>query len=737
MVPIKQNLIKCIKFVTLVALMCFLLFCGFACIGQEKQHNIPEYCVVTYLSSDGGTVSGEIIQTIEIGQSCSEVVAVPNEEYMFDSWSDGVQTVNRQDREVLETFTVKAQFIKKEYSVLYTTSEGGKISGERRQTVQSGEYSIPVEAVALPGYVFEGWSDGCDTVTRNDCIRQDTTFTAKFRQIYALGDGTSKNPYCIENYQGLLDMKYFPSSCFNLVCDLDLTGYEHKPIFDISSPFCGSFNGNCYMIRNLNIDFHTNIASLLGIIANGKVCNLQIVDFMIRVADYNTQGQASSIGALASESLGVIENVYVQGTISGNDLHYDGIAIGGIVGQAFGTIKNSSADVVIQLKNITRSGTMLYPFNVGGLIGVGQVNMYSCHAQTEISAYNAHTEVRLGGLIGYYIQMIRAFNAIQDTDCSVKIYGNSVLYSAGAIAQLVSLEGQVAIENCKVNGSIAMQNAGFVGGFICNVLGYETEIKISNTNSCMENINAQMGSGFIYSLLMQDNGKIEIHTCFSESNFKVHMGAGFIFLAKLSDARIYRSYAISNINAFAAYGFICQAMGGNIEECFAEGTLHASFIGAGFIGMFSSTGFLKNCYATSYISITNVDETDAHRTLAGGFLISARGVKIDRCYYAGKITGTVYTPKDPPSYSPPIVSDFICMVAETQITNCYLLYNKNTFALGIIGSSSDIDDVGLLLFYENDGSDISSFLNNGLDEEVWKSGTDGLPVLAFYEKGKI
>ena len=77
------------------------------------------------------------------------------------------------------------------------------------------------------------------------------------------------------------------------------------------------------------------------------------------------------------------------------------------------------------------------------------------------------------------------------------------------------------------------------------------------------------------------------------------------------------------------------------------------------------------------------------------------------------------------------------MVAETQITNCYLLYNKNTFALGIIGSSSDIDDVGLLLFYENDGSDISSFLNNGLDEEVWKSGTDGLPVLAFYEKGKM
>ena len=52
---------------------------------------------VRYIDSIGGTVSGNQVQTVEVGETSTEVTAVADEGYEFEKWSDGVATAARAD----------------------------------------------------------------------------------------------------------------------------------------------------------------------------------------------------------------------------------------------------------------------------------------------------------------------------------------------------------------------------------------------------------------------------------------------------------------------------------------------------------------------------------------------------------------------------------------------------------------------------------------------------------------
>ena len=71
-----------------------------------------EYVEITYVDGDGGKIEGDLFQIIEKGGDCTAVMAVADDGYVFDIWSDGVTEPLREDVNVLSSQTIYASFVK-------------------------------------------------------------------------------------------------------------------------------------------------------------------------------------------------------------------------------------------------------------------------------------------------------------------------------------------------------------------------------------------------------------------------------------------------------------------------------------------------------------------------------------------------------------------------------------------------------------------------------------------------
>ncbi len=67
------------------------------------------------------------------------------------------------------------------YTLSYTGSTGGTISGTATQLVNYGNTGTAVTAVANTGYTFSGWSDGNTNATRQDYVTTTASYVAYFR----------------------------------------------------------------------------------------------------------------------------------------------------------------------------------------------------------------------------------------------------------------------------------------------------------------------------------------------------------------------------------------------------------------------------------------------------------------------------------------------------------------------------------------------------------------------------
>lgn len=72
----------------------------------------PQYVELSYEAAEGGFVTGNIYQLLAAGEDGSEVMAVADDGYVFDKWSDGVATPARTDTEVAVSMQVTAEFLK-------------------------------------------------------------------------------------------------------------------------------------------------------------------------------------------------------------------------------------------------------------------------------------------------------------------------------------------------------------------------------------------------------------------------------------------------------------------------------------------------------------------------------------------------------------------------------------------------------------------------------------------------
>ena len=137
---------------------------------------------LTYNAGNHGSITGETPQTVNHGGDGTAVTAVPDTNYRFSGWSDGVTTAARADTNVVANLSVTANFTTiGTYTLSYTADDHGSISGDTPQTVNHGGDGTEVRAVADTGYYFAGWSDSLGTAARTDRnVQADINVVARF-----------------------------------------------------------------------------------------------------------------------------------------------------------------------------------------------------------------------------------------------------------------------------------------------------------------------------------------------------------------------------------------------------------------------------------------------------------------------------------------------------------------------------------------------------------------------------
>ena len=200
-----------------------------------------------------------------------------------------------------------------------------------------------------------------------------------------------------------------------LMNDIDLSSWgDWTPIGTRTrledNVFQGTIDGNGYVVSNMKIGMTpksgTNVG-LFGIIENGIVRNLGVVDIQITISDHSDAFNDRIMGGIAGRvSSTIIENCYVTGCIG--PLYYSANAsrtlAGGIVGIAGDNSKfaDSYSKAIIDI-----DAEMSVKQNVGGIVGEGSnLTIERCCNSGSVQAANCTPSgfsiynVYCGGIIG-------------------------------------------------------------------------------------------------------------------------------------------------------------------------------------------------------------------------------------------------------------------------------------------------------------------------------------------------
>ena len=310
------------------------------------------------------------------------------------------------------------------------------------------------------------------------------------------GDGSSTNPYKIEDVWDLQNMSSDLNAHYILTNDIDASitsgwnsGKGFAPIGSIANKFTGSLDGKGYNISELHINrVTTDYVGLLGYLDKGSsVLNLSLIRQNVIGHDYvggfvgytymettvekcSATGSTSGndyIGGIVGYNWGIVRDCYTTGSTNGNEY------VGGVVGNnKQGTVKSCSAT------GITTGVTF-----IGGLMGYnddGTVNTCSATGNTIGSGSS------IGGLVGMNEDgIVENSNSSGSTSGSGNDIGSLVgsnyvwssiknCYSTGNSSGYNNVGGLVgynyyysSVMDCYASGTASGSGSG-VGGLIGN-----------------------------------------------------------------------------------------------------------------------------------------------------------------------------------------------------------------------------------------------------------------------------
>ncbi len=189
---------------------------------------------------------------------------------------------------------------------------------------------------------------------------------------------------------------------YELMNNLDMTGFEWTPLGDLgggtTAAFSGSFDGNFFTVSNLSKTTSDNFLGMFGFMENADVKNLLVTD-----VDFHGKAE---IGALAGRIVNT--NVTLVGT-TGNlfidqDAAFGGGVVGGVVGShSVGIGTKPSFQKCWSLVDIYHGLSGFHDAPLGGLIGdKGGNDIQDCWAGGTFIALRIEDwyATSTGGLLG-------------------------------------------------------------------------------------------------------------------------------------------------------------------------------------------------------------------------------------------------------------------------------------------------------------------------------------------------
>ena len=304
---------------------------------------------------------------------------------------------------------------------------------------------------------------------------------------YASGDGSTENPFIIQNAQHLINVSQIPDDwdkCFLLTNDIVLSGEDSSQLQTLGTseiPFSGIFNGGACYIANFNKD-----CGLFGIVDGGAIKHLTL-------DNVNVNG-GSEIGTLINRlESGIVQNCFVTGSLTGAD------SCGGMVGvNVNGVIRDCHIVVDVNCSSGSK---------IGGFIGENEGKIIDCDSNGDVNA-----TAEAGGFAGvnYGTIWLCSHGSDGTVSTSLQFAGGFVganygwitcCYKTGNVGDSYGIgsyfggfagKNQGIIKNCYSRSDVKAQN--FSAGFAAQNSGQISE-------SYCYRLNYQQGTPFAYSNL--------------------------------------------------------------------------------------------------------------------------------------------------------------------------------------------------------------------------------------------
>lgn len=215
-------------------------------------------------------------------------------------------------------------------------------------------------------------------------VKQKKSDNPKFEA----GNGTETDPYIIATAAQLDEVRNFPSACFELSKDIDLSYYLNSnssgwtPIKD----FTGKFDGKKHTIKGLWISLSSisNVGLFANIQGSSDNKRASVSNLFVNISKKGITGGSCVGGICGNLSYGNIENCMVTGDISGYQY------VGGIVGRNNDNYYNSSI-----ISQCASSGNIIATDDeVGGILGFkyGSCSIENCYSIANVKAEGSYPD---------------------------------------------------------------------------------------------------------------------------------------------------------------------------------------------------------------------------------------------------------------------------------------------------------------------------------------------------------
>ena len=304
--------------------------------------------------------------------------------------------------------------------------------------------------------------------TSNYSVQSITTKGA-FSQEYTRNFNNNERIIPVELYKEIktvddwISINNSPTENYILMNDLDFINQGDN--IRITKDYTGKFEGNNFMIRNINVN------SYIFSSVQGKIQNLNFQNVTI------TKATSSNIGIIAYLDNANIDNINVYNeTILLNSGIALGVNAGGLIGYVQNTnIQNSSiTNVKIEVDDINSS------FSIGGLIGFNHSNTLIKNSFVQDVNINEKASLIINGIGG--ITGITSQNVVYNAIENCYVVGN-IETTKGNTGGITGRAENIDIKNCISYVNIVAEQDNIAG-----IIGEETKSNVNSTSTLEDNL---------------------------------------------------------------------------------------------------------------------------------------------------------------------------------------------------------------------------------------------------------